>query len=374
MTRILVFTGNAGSGIATAAAAAALRGASQGQRTLLLSLGPAYSLSALLGVAVGGSPAEIAPRLDALAIDSPAEMSSGWERVRGQMHGEMPPIAGDELPLPPGIEMLFGMLRLGELAARYDLVVLDGGAHDLLLRMLAIPDGLRWIIRLLLGLDRGPGRSSASVGRALLPTSFMPTEMIGNTQELRVKIERLRALVTAPGASSAQFVLRPDRPALEEARMAIPALHLHGLAVGAIVAGPLLPAPLAGSSFAAHEDALLSEASAIWPALPLLRFELTDGDPGLASLGALGDGLDHGDRLLGTRAPAPIAEQWQGAPAVAIALPGLPKGALQLTISGDELIVRVGPYRRHILMPEPLRGVSNIRATREDEHLVVRRR
>ena len=210
------------------------------------------------------------------------------------MHGEMPPIAGDELPLPPGIEMLFGMLRLGELAARYDLVVLDGGAHDLLLRMLAIPDGLRWIIRLLLGLDRGPGRSSASVGRALLPTSFMPTEMIGNTQELRVKIERLRALVTAPGASSAQFVLRPDRPALEEARMAIPALHLHGLAVGAIVAGPLLPAPLAGSSFAAHEDALLSEASAIWPALPLLRFELTDGDPGLASLGALGDGLASG--------------------------------------------------------------------------------
>ena len=40
----------------------------------------------------------------------------------------------------------------------------------------------------------------------------------------------------------------------------------------------------------------------------------------------------------------------------------------------DELIVRVGPYRRHILLPDSLRGTSAIRATREGEHLVVRRR
>jgi arsenite/tail-anchored protein-transporting ATPase len=69
----------------------------------------------------------------------------------------------------------------------------------------------------------------------------------------------------------------------------------------------------------------------------------------------------------------PIAEAWQGAPAIAIELPGLPKNALQLTLSGDELIVRIGAYRRHILLPEGLRGGA-IKATREGEYLIVRKR
>ena len=44
-----------------------------------------------------------------------------------------------------------------------------------------------------------------------------------------------------------------------------------------------------------------------------------------------------------------------------------------LTLSGDELIIRIGGYRRHILLPEALRGGA-IKATREGEHLIVRQR
>jgi len=62
-----------------------------------------------------------------------------------------------------------------------------------------------------------------------------------------------------------------------------------------------------------------------------------------------------------------------GRPALAIDLPGHGDSALQLTLSGDELIIRIGAYRRHILLPEALRG-GPIKATREREHLIVRRR
>ena len=76
---------------------------------------------------------------------------------------------------------------------------------------------------------------------------------------------------------------------------------------------------------------------------------------------------------VGALSSAPILEEYEGAPAVVIELPGMPKNALQITLSGDELIVRVGPYRRHILLPEGLRGAS-IKATREGDRVVVRRR
>ena len=372
MATILLYTGNAGPGIALAAAATALRSAQHGHRTLLLSLGPPQGLAALLGTSIGGAASEVAPRLDALAIDGLAELAAEWGRSRQKMPPQIAQVAGDELPLLPGAEMLFGLLRLGELAPRYAAVVVDAGPHDALVRALALPDGLRWGVRLLFGLDRGPGKSPGSVARAALPTSFIPIDAIDRVQELRVQAERLRALVTGTNAA-ARFVLRPDRAALAEARVGIAALHLHGVAVPAIVAGPLLPPALDGSAFAAVQDAVLAEARAAWPHKPLLRFTLPESDASLAPLGAIGEQIEPG-AATDHRAASPIAETWKGAPALAVDLPGLPKGELQLTLSGDELIVRVGPYRRHILLPDSLRGTSAIRATREGEQLVVRRR
>src|SRR5262249_11736247 len=265
----------------------------------------------------------------------------------------------------------FGLMRLRDLAPHYDLVVLDAGPHDLLLRALALPDGLRWTVRQLFGLDRGPGRSAASVARAALPTSLIPSEALASIQDIGVQAERLRGLLNARGAS-ARYVLRPDRAGLEEARLAIPALQLHGLAVPALIAGPLLPEGLDGTALAEHvsqQQAIRAEAAAIWPGRPLSPLALHAGAPGLAALGALGAQLD-----IGTAPPiTPIAETWQGAPAMAIELPGLPKNALQLTLSGDELIVRIGAYRRHILLAQGLRGGA-IKATREGEYLIVRPR
>src|SRR5688500_3209660 len=105
-TATLIFTGNAGPGIAIAAAAAALRAADMGHRALLLGFGPTHSLGALLDTALGAAPQQIAPCLDALALDAPGELSAAWEAGRARLPAQLVQIAGDELPIPPGIEML----------------------------------------------------------------------------------------------------------------------------------------------------------------------------------------------------------------------------------------------------------------------------
>lgn len=372
MPPITIFTGSAGPGIALAATATALHSAAHGQRTLLLSLGSARGLAALLGAQVGHAPAEVAPRLDALTIDAPTELAAAWERGRAQLPNGLAALAGDELPLLPGAEFAFGMLRLRELAPQYQAVFLDAGPHDGLLRAVALPDGLRWLVRLLFGLDRGPGQSAASLGRALLPTGFLPADLLAGVQEARVQTERLREQLTATG-TALRYVLRPDHAALAEARIAVPAFQLHGLGVQAIVAGPLLPEALGLAGLAdtlAQQEQLLADIQRLWPALLLRAFDLPGALGGPAALHQVGAQLAEAP----LEAPdPPISTSWGGAPALAIALPGLPQGALQLALSGDELIVRIGPYRRHILLPEPLRG-SNVRATREGEYLVVRRR
>jgi anion-transporting ArsA/GET3 family ATPase len=374
MTTTLLFTGSAGPGIALAAAATALRAADTGRRALLIGLGPAESLGALLEAELTGEPRTIVPYLDALAIDAPADLAAAWERSRDQAPGQLVRVAGDELPLPPGLELFFGLLRLRELAPRYDLAVVEAGPHDTLLRALALPDGLRWAVRLLFGLDRGPGRSPASVGRAVVPTALMPAEVVERIQETRLAAERGRETLLAGGAV-ARYVLRPDVSALAEARLAVPALQLHGLAMPALLAGPLLPDDSAGSRLAPlleRQRTLLAEAAAIWPTRPVLRFDLPSGS-GLGALREIGAQFAARQDIAVLATPAPIAEQHAGEPAIAVELPGMPKDALRIMLSGDELIMQVGPYRRHILLPEALRG-SSIKATREGERVIVRRR
>jgi len=367
----LIFTGNAGPGIAQAAAAWALRSAGAGRPTLLISLGSPQSLGALLGAALGPAPTAVAPRLDALALDPLDVLGAAWERGRTRMPEQLARVPADELPLLPGSEAFFGLAQLNEHLPRYQQVVLDAGPHETLLRTLAAPDTLRWLVRLLLGLDRGPGRSPSSVGRALLPTAFIPGDIRDRAQDLRAGLEEARAALLEQGQTAAHYVLRPDAPALADAQLALPALHLHGLGVAAVLAGPLLPGDLADARLAPlleEQAQTLERARQVWTTGPLLPFEAPP--PGPEGLRGLGERL----AVAPAEAPAPIAYQHEGAPAVAVALPSLPRGALQITLSGDELIIRVGPYRRHILMPEGLRGHSDIRATRDGERLIVRRR
>lgn len=377
MTHILVYTGNAGPGIAIAAAATALHTAERGHKTLLLSLGSAHSLGALLGLPISGAPSVIAPQLDALALDPLAELAATWDQGRTSMPAQLAQVSGDELPLLPGLEAFFGLLRLRDLAPQYDRVVVDAGPHDLLLRALALPDSLRWGVRLLFGLDRGPGRSSASVSRAILPTTFMPLDALDRIQETRVEAERLRTLLTTPGAAAAHYVLRPDIPALAEARLAIPALQLHGMTAAALIAGPLLPDDASDERIAAlaeQQAELVAEARTLWPTRPVLRFTLPAAGSGLAVLHQTARQLGEPQPSDETPLTPALVEQIDGAPALAFDLPGMPKNALGLTLSGDELIVQIGPYRRHILLPEALRGSSEIKATREGDRLIVRRR
>jgi len=367
MAKIVVYTGSPGAGIPLAATAEALRAADSGLRTLLITLGPAAGLSALLGVTIGESARNVVQRLDAMAIDASSELAAAWDQARSSLPLPFATIAGDELPQPPSAGATFALLRVRELAPRYERVIIDAGPHDTLIQALGMPDTLRWLSSVLVGLDGPSTRSS------LLPGLLLPQEFTDNLRRVLSEAEHLRAILAAPGGVSC-YVLRPDATALAEARLAVPAIQLHGLAVGTLVAGPLLPLNPTDARLAPLERlqaALLDEATALWPARPLVRLEGEATTGGYAPLLAAGHAMgDPG----ATPATSPICNEYHSEAALVLDLPGLPHGTLHLTLSGDELIVRIGPYRRYVPVPPRLRGIKSIRATREGDLLVVRRR
>lgn len=379
--QIFIFTGNAGAGVSMAAAATALQTARSGLRTLVASIGPSHSLGTLFERPIGAQAQDIAENLAACEIDVLADLSHFWRELTGRTSASSSPIAvsGDELPVIPGADLYLGMATLARQAASgYAVLVIDAGQHDALLRALAVPDGFRWLVRLAFGLDRGPGRSMASMSRAILPATLLPFEWIGQIQDSRVELERIRDRLSDQRTTSVRYVLRPDRVALGEARLAIPALQLFDLAVETLIAGPLLP-PDSGDSriaaLAAQEISTLSQAAETWAPRPLLRMPLPSGDPGIAGIASLAAAI-YSDRSPMDRHPgaAPVERRESPDAQVSISLPGAPREALGLTISGDELIVRVGPYRRHLLLPASMRGQGSVRASRDGDRLIIRMR
>ncbi len=374
---ILIFVGSGGGTTATAAAATAATAAAAGRRALIASIGPSHGIHALLGVASVSAPHQIAPGLDFWALDALNDLSAVWGELRNRVSTLANlPINGDELPIIPGSDLFLAVARLRLMAANYDLICLDAGHHDSLLRALVVPDTFRWLVRLLLGLDRGPGRSSASISRALLPSALMPFDWIAQIQEARVQLEHLRDETVNPAALRVRYVLRPDRSGLEEALNALPAIQLFGLLVEQIIAGPLLPeGVLALGPLIAEQRQILADVARFWSGLPLRRLDAaaTPGSvPGLATLGAAL--YPDGQVLPTVDAVPPLRLAGSPDPHVAIDLPGLRREDLGLTVSGDELIVRAGPYRRHILMPEGLREGVAIRAARQGDTLIIRPR
>jgi anion-transporting ArsA/GET3 family ATPase len=370
----LIFTGPAGATAAAAAATAAAAAAS-GARTLIASVGPAHAVGALAAVTPGPAPVPVGPNLDAWLLDPLADLSAVWGALPG-----VGQVAGDELPIIPGSDLFLAVSRLRGLAAGYDLACVDAGPPEGLLRALGVPDTFRWLMRIMLGLDRGPGRSPASVSRAIIPVGLIPfpMEWTGNLQDARVRLEQLRDETVAPAGARVRYVLRPDRAGVLEARVAIPALQLFGLAVERLVAGPVLDGAARSAGLGPlvdEQEAALEEAAAIWPALPRLRLPAGPTPASPAQLAALGAAIYAGD----SPAPAgaarpPVRLGGPPEPQVALDLPGLPREELGLTLSGDELIVRAGPYRRHILLPDGLRGVTAIRAAKQGDTLTIRPR
>ncbi len=373
--QMLIFTGSAGGATATAAAATAAAAAAAGSRAMIASIGPSHSAGAMSNIGPSGAPQLIAPGLTLWSLDALDDLGALWGTLRVRTSLPGPPLSGEELPLIPGSDLFLAVARLRHFAASYDLICVDAGQHDGLLRALGVPDTFRWLLRLLIGLDRGPGRSSASQARALMPAALIPSDWIGTVQNARVQLEHLRSEVLDPAQTRVRYVLRPDRGGLGEALLALPALQLFGLSVEQLIIGPLLPEGHAAlAPMLAEQRQVMADAAQVWGQLPLRRMDAAatpDDASGMAVIGAAI--YAGGGPLPGPASQPPLRVIGQPDPHVAIDLPGLHREALGLTISGDELIVRVGPYRRHILMPEGLRGTA-IRAARQGDTLIIRSR
>ena len=191
------------------------------------------------------------------------------------------------------------------------------------------------------------------------------------------RLDGVREILTDGRHSSVRLVVNPERMVIAEARRTHTYLSLFGYHVDAVIVNRLLPDSVTDPWFKAWKETHAEHLSTIesgFAPLPVLKAELAaDELVGIDRLRHFGDVLyretdaaavlHHGD---------PIRVHKRGECRVmSVELPFVDRDDLDVGRNDGELLVRVGPYRRAIVLPDSLRRRSITGARMAGDRLEV---
>jgi arsenite-transporting ATPase len=337
--RTLLLTGPGGAGTSTLAAAAAVRSARAGRRTLLLS----RQAAPVPGL-------EDVPGLDVVRVDPQATFERLWGGTAGVVGAVVP-----QLTLPPESSVVpipgtADLALFAELArAEADLVVLDAGALEAMSALVALPSSLRWWLDQLMP----PGmRALGAVRTAAVTAGAAKRGPVDGALAAVPVVEGLLARDRLAGPTTVCLVAEPRRSTVPALRAAVTTLALHGLSTGALLTRVL---PLEGAGEwsrrrAAEQEAVLADLAAVAPLHRVPEHAVPPVD--VAGLAELLDGfVPPAADAPGT----PAAERHEGAWRLTVPLPFAERADVRLTRWVDDLVISVGDTRRSIRLDALLR-------------------
>ena len=384
-TRVLLLTGKGGVGKTTVAAATAVRAAADGHRVLLTSTDPAHSLADVLDHELGDRPVAVAERLDAQQLDAQTRLERHWGEVRDflveVLHTTgIGQVQAEELLLLPGLDELFALVDLRHRVEQgsHDVVVVDCAPTAETLRLLALPDAVRFYVERAVGPGGRVARAARPVARAVAGLPLPDERVLTAVDRLRDDLGAVHRLLQDATRTSLRLVTAPERLALDETVRTATTLSLFGYAVDAVVVNRLLPDAVDDPYLATwkrrHAEHLAT-ARATFAPVPVLTLPLAADEPvGVDLLAAVAEDL-YGD-------VDPTAVLHDGAPVridpdgddfvLRIALPLATRDQVDLARRGSDLHVRVGAAKRVVPLPVRLRRCEVAGAGLRDGVLQVR--
>ena len=268
--RILFFGGKGGVGKTTMAAAFALRSASLGKKTLLVSTDPAHSTSDILQTELGPDPRPIRVDFWAMEIDPEEETDRYIAGVKQRMSDYIAPRLVDEVErqidiarVSPGAEEAAVFDRFARLleseSRQFERILFDTAPTGQTLRLLSLPELMSVWISGLISRRRKVnvlGRMWRNVAGAAAGdvAEGGSDAVIAMLEERKARFHRVRQLVTDAKHTAFTFVLTPERLPILETERAVRTLKKHGIPVGAILVNRVLPNDADGEFLAKRRE------------------------------------------------------------------------------------------------------------------------
>ncbi len=383
--RILLYTGKGGVGKTSVAAAAALRCADAGLRTVVLSTDTAHSLGDSLDTPLGPVPKPVVDNLWAQECDVYYNLETYWGTVQNWVEAVltwrgMDNVLADEIAVFPGMEELANLLWVNRHASsgEFDVVVVDCAPTGETLRLLAFPEVGRWWLDKLLPINRHLARMVRPMARRVTDLPLPEDEVFEAMTDLVDELQQLHDTLTASNTTTVRLVVNPERMVIREAQRSYTYLTLYDHITDAVIVNRVVPEEAEGR-FAEQRRAMqapyLRDIHAMFDPIPILQVhQFPEEVVGLERLRVMGGQMhatsEPAERLIDYK-PYEIAEV-KGGFEFRIPAPFLEKSNASLIRRGDELVIRMGAARRNIVLPRVLARMTHSGARLEDGQLRIR--
>lgn len=387
--RVILFSGKGGVGKTTVASATGLACAKRGLKTIVLSVDIAHSLSDSFNLPVHlldtqqGLPVKVHENLYIQEIDLQNEIDRYWGDLRSSLSllmksGGVNDVLAEELAIVPGMDDVVCLLYINKYIdeGMYDVIILDTAPTGESLRFISMPTTIEWYMQKICKLKSNVARIAVPLMKIM--GNKKEKGDLGKLQRLYKQLGSIREILINDHVTTVRLVCSPEQMVINETLRAYMYFCLYGMSVDMVIINRIFPDDANNGYF----DELLSEQSKY-----LEQIE-NHFAPAKVVKAKLFPTEINGIKRLEMYSKEvfadldPVAIYCKDKPYEIIAekecrlmkikLPGAGKEHVDLLKEQDELIIRVGNFKRHVYLPKILAGMKPQFAKYRDGYLTIR--
>ena len=388
--RIIFYTGKGGVGKTTISAATGIKLASLGYKTIVISLDVAHSLrdsfdnEALLIAQPTEKQIQIQENLWIQEINVQEAIVEYWDEVYNYIRSllnrsGLETLVAEEIAVFPGMEEICALLYINQYVREntYDVIILDCAPTGESLRFVSIPTTLEWYMNRIFKLERNLAKLAGPIIETVSSVPIPKDAYFQNIQNLFNKLEGIDTVLTDPKITTVRLVTNPEKIVIKETQRAFMYFCLYGLCIDAIIINRIFPEGIDTKFFEIWKQTqqqYIEEAENYFSDVPIWKVNLFDdqiiGEAGLHKLGdVLYPNIDPAEKF-SEQSPyqfRKVDDVYQ----LVMQLPFLTKQEVNLTKHGDELVVTIGGFKRHVALPRSLASTKTTGAKLTGRQLVI---
>lgn len=375
MTRMLIFTGKGGVGKSMGASAHARKSALEGKKTLLVSTDMAHNLGDIFDVQLGKEPKEIDTDLYALEIDPTYVMEHDFQDMMRAIVNLMSSerLAGEEvdaITMFPGMEELFSLLKILDIYESniYERIIVDCAPTGETLALLKFPELFSWYIEKLFPIGKVAVKILAPISKRAFKIELPDKKAMNDIERLYDRLFELQKLMKNREITSVRLVTIPEKMVVEETKRNYMYMNLYDYHVDGVYINRILPQEMEQTFFDEWlriQARYIEELEETFANVPIYRIPWFDTDlNGIEGIdrvvGTVLDGKDvfavH-DSIAGER-----YEENDRGYVMFVTIPLVEKEDVDMHMSGTDVILKIGNFKRNIPIPNTLREYTVTKA------------
>ncbi len=390
--RIILFSGKGGVGKTTVASATALKSAQLGKKTIVISLDPAHSLADSFDLSESerlsakGLPIKISENLYIQELDIQEELDRWWGEVARFLEllfstTGLSELVSQELAVLPGMEEVTGLLYINHYYRKsdFEVIILDLPPTGESLRFVSMPVVLKWYMKKLFRVERVIMKIARPTVGKFTDVPLPDEEYYKAVETFYQNLKGVDEILIDPDITSVRLVTNPEKMVVRETQRAYAYFNVFGINTDAVIVNKIFPSEVVQNcpslkGWLESQEKYLREIESFFYPKPLFKVpHAKDELVGIKGLEWIAQNL-YGEKdpteVFHRESPY-LFEENNGRVILKIKIPYGDKENLELLKAGEEIIVRLGNVKSHILLPRKLKNYYPVSARWRGGYLAI---